>query len=80
MTSKKNIISLYRESLRLAFDWILDGDEYRKMAVAIRREFDRNKGEHNSGRIALLYNAGQYLLWKYRHPEPYHCIAFAYSP
>lgn len=73
LTSRQEVCGLYRRAIKLAFDWILDKDEYRKMVIAIRREFERNKTEQDPERIALLKRAGMYVLWKYRHPEPYVC-------
>lgn len=70
---KKEVCSLYRRCLRLAFDWISQRDNHRRMVVAIRRQFDQHREESNPERVELLKDATRYLLWNYRHPEPYIC-------
>ena len=68
-----NARTLYRKALRLTFDWIQDRDEHRRMCVAIRDQFDKYRGSKDG---ELMKRVASYLLWKYRHPEPYVCTAF----
>lgn len=70
---RRAICGLYRRSLRNAFDWILNRDYHRQWCVAIRRKFDQHREESDPQRIQELMKATEYLLWKYRHPEPYIC-------
>lgn len=67
------ICSLYRRSLKASLDWIVDRREWRKFALAIREQFDAQKGERDGGKVDNMVKATQLLLWKYRHPEPYKC-------
>lgn len=76
MTSSGNareVCGLYRKCLRLAFNWVSNRDAHRKLVVSIRHQFDKNRGEADSERAKLLLDATRYILWKYRHPEPYIC-------
>lgn len=73
MAHVREVCSLYRRSMRLAFDWISNADECRQMVLAVRRQFDANKLEQDGAKIAMLKEAARYLLWKNSHPEPYVC-------
>ncbi len=73
LTHRDEVCQLYRKCLRLAFDWISNRTAHRDFVLAVRRQFDLNKGEHDLDKVAQLKDATRYLLWKYRHPEPYIC-------
>lgn len=67
------VCSLYKKSLKLSHDWIFKRHKWRPFAIGIRQQFDAHRGESDPQRVELLIKATQYLLWKYRHPEPYLC-------
>lgn len=73
LTHKEQVCRLYRSALRLGFDWISDRPEERRFALAVRRQFDLYRSESDPQRVNLLMDAARYLLWEYRHPEPYKC-------
>lgn len=76
MNNSREVCTLYRRCLRLAFDWISNRDANRKFVISVRRQFDLNRSEEDSHRIQELKDAVKYLLWEYRHPEPYTCTNF----
>lgn len=69
----QEVCGLYRKCLRLSFDWIMDRKLQRGFAVAIRRQFDLRRHENDLAQKELFKDAVRYLLWEYRHPEPYVC-------
>lgn len=70
---KQRVCRLYKQSLKLAFDWYYDRRVYKRYAASIREQFEKYRGERNPGNVSLLLQATEYLLHKYRHPEPYKC-------
>lgn len=73
LTPKQEVCQLYRRCLRVTFDWVSQRDSHRRMCLAIRRQFDLHSQEADIHQQKLLKDACRYLLWDYRHPEPYIC-------
>jgi len=67
------VCRLYRRAVRLMGDWLLNRNMMRNYVLAIRKQFDLNRTETDPTKIELQMNAARYLLWKFRHPEPYVC-------
>lgn len=63
---RARITCLYRKALKLAFNWTGNRGRYRLLACAIRNQFDKS-----TDNLENSIKAGEYLLWKYRHGEPY---------
>ena len=57
----------------MSLDWLIDRGKWRSFALALRQEFDNNKGIEDEKRREQVLLAGQHLVYKYRHPEPYIC-------
>ncbi len=57
----------------MSLDWLIDRAKWRCFAVALRKEFDAHRLETDEQRKSDLLKAGQHILYKYRHPEPYVC-------
>lgn len=73
LSHREEVCRLYRKCLRLAFDWITNRKLHRDFVLGIRRQFDLHRDQRDPTQQALLKDAVRYLLWKYRHPEPYVC-------
>ena len=69
----KAVCQLYRRTLKMSMDWIIDRRKFRPFALALRAKFDENRSVSDERQKAMLLQAGQHLLYKYRHPEPYVC-------
>lgn len=67
------VCRLYRGALKMSLDWLVDRGKWRSFALALRQEFDANKSVQSEKEKEDLLLAGKYLLYKYRHPEPYIC-------
>lgn len=67
------VCRLYRGALKMSLDWLIDRGKWRSFAVALRQEFDSQKTIENAKAREDALLAGQHLLYKYRHPEPYIC-------
>lgn len=73
LTHSQEVCRLYRGALKMSLDWLIDRGKWRSFALALRQEFDANKSINGEREKAELLLAGKYLLYKYRHPEPYIC-------
>ena len=73
MEHSRAVCRLYRGTLKMSLDWLIDRAKWRSFAVALRAEFDAHRHENDPKRRAELLLAGQHILYKYRHPEPYVC-------
>jgi len=69
----KAVCRLYRRTLKMSMDWIIDRRKFRPFALAVRAKFDEHRGVTDEHQRTLLLQAGQHLLYEYRHPEPYIC-------
>jgi NADH dehydrogenase (ubiquinone) 1 beta subcomplex subunit 9 len=69
----KAVCRLYKQALKLSLDWLIDRRKHRAFALALRSKFDELRSVTDAHRQAQLLQAGQHLLYKYRHPEPYIC-------
>ena len=67
------VCRLYRGALKMSLDWLIDRGKWRSFALALRQEFDSQKSLEDPVKKAEALLAGQHLLYKYRHPEPYIC-------
>lgn len=67
------VCRLYRGALKMSLDWLIDRGKWRAFAVALRQEFDAQKSISDPKQREAALLAGQHLLYKYRHPEPYVC-------
>ena len=67
------VCRLYRGALKMSLDWLIDRGKWRSFALALRQEFDAQKSLRDPKEQAEALLAGQHLLYKYRHPEPYIC-------
>lgn len=67
------ICGLYRRSLKVSLDWIVDRGDWRRFAMAVRQQFDEHAKETSPTKVQSLIQSTQLLLWRYRHPEPYKC-------
>lgn len=72
---ERHVSRLYRQTLKLVFDWSWEHDRYRSMCMAVRKHFDehlngqrRRVDDVEQSKFALVVH---HLLWKYKHPEPY---------
>lgn len=76
MTMKEHaraVCRVYRGALKMSLDWLVDRGKYRAFACALRAQFEQHRAVTDPQRQAALLAAGQHLLYKYRHPEPYVC-------
>lgn len=67
------VCRLYRGALKMSLDWLIDRGKWRSFALSLRHEFDTQKSITDPKEQADALLAGQHLLYKYRHPEPYIC-------
>ncbi|KAK9452225.1 uncharacterized protein V1518DRAFT_436564 [Limtongia smithiae] len=66
-----HVASIYRRALRLSLNWTIRRDIWRQQALAIRAQFDANKGVTDPRIIRNLIVAGERELELNRHPDPY---------
>jgi NADH dehydrogenase (ubiquinone) 1 beta subcomplex subunit 9 len=75
MEHERYLGRLYKQMLKLSFDWSLEHWRYRSLCVAIRRQFDQHLAQQRQmespveqARFVLQMH---HLLNYYQHPEPY---------
>ncbi|KAI5950262.1 hypothetical protein KGF54_005219 [Candida jiufengensis] len=69
--NSKRIASLFRQSMRTAFDHSYKFDLYRKQVNNIRSQFDSNKQISDPSKLDSLVVATQKKLKEWKHPDPY---------
>jgi hypothetical protein len=62
---RKWVCSLYKQCLKMTRDWTHEYVEYRRLAVAIRAQFDEAKGFKEEREITLFMRSIEYILYKY---------------
>jgi len=72
-----HVCSLYRQSLRVSLSWSMKREIWYPLAYSIRDRFRGNMNETDPATISSLVQETEYLLKKYRHPDPYY---FPHSP
>ena len=70
---RAEVCRLYRRAIKLAKDWYINVECWRRKAVEIRHQFDMNKHVTDPYKIQQLIQATKKTLQYYRHPEPYIC-------
>lgn len=68
--NRKVVSALYRQSLRMAKNWINRRDLFRQKALEIRQQFDQNKNISDRHEAQRLIQSTQDLLKQYKHPDP----------
>ncbi|KAM0693936.1 hypothetical protein Q7P36_006060 [Cladosporium allicinum] len=71
MSTKPQILSLYRRSLKLALDWAVHRYIWRGQAMYIRGLFEANKHVTEPRQQRLIIEETESLLEKWKHPDPY---------
>ncbi|KAL1596109.1 hypothetical protein SLS59_008100 [Nothophoma quercina] len=71
MSSKKHVLSLYRQSLKLALDWSVHRYLWRGQAVYLRGLFEANRNVTEPRQQRALITETENLLEKWKHPDPY---------
>lgn len=66
---RRLVCSLYKRSLKLARDWNYDYSQYRRLALAIRRQFDEHRSEGDEHKATLFIRSVEYLLNRYAFPS-----------
>ncbi|KAJ9060683.1 hypothetical protein DSO57_1000239 [Entomophthora muscae] len=62
---------LYKRSLLLARDWIIDYRRWRVEAITIRQRFEANRMVQDPKRKRALLDKAEDELQKFAHPNPY---------
>lgn len=68
--NKKLVTSMYRQSLKLARNWISNRQLFRQKAVEIRHKFDQNAQIANPRQLARTLDQTRGYLYEFRHPDP----------
>ncbi|AOW03712.1 hypothetical protein B0I72DRAFT_138621 [Yarrowia lipolytica] len=68
--NKKLVTSMYRQSLKLARNWISNRQLFRQKAVEIRHKFDQNAQISNPRLLARTLDETRAHLYEFRHPDP----------
>ncbi|SAM04626.1 hypothetical protein [Absidia glauca] len=63
--------SLYKRSLKLSLDWIIQRDIWRQEALHIRHQFEQNRNVTNPVEIKALMLATEQKLLDWQHPDHY---------
>ncbi|BFZ60726.1 hypothetical protein YB2330_001776 [Saitoella coloradoensis] len=69
--NRSRVASLYRRSLKLSLDWVVDHGHWRRYAMLIREDFEANKNVTDPRRLADIFAETEAKLKEYRHPDPY---------
>ncbi|EGV63918.1 hypothetical protein PSN45_004003 [Yamadazyma tenuis] len=67
----QRISSLFRQSLRTAFDHSMKFDIYRQQTISIRKQFDANKHISNPQELEAAIASTKAKLAEWAHPDPY---------
>ncbi|KAL0059875.1 hypothetical protein AAF712_013357 [Marasmius tenuissimus] len=62
--------SLYKRYLTNALDWTVNRDLWRKEALLIRAEFERNRNIHDPRQLATILERAEAQLNHIKHPDP----------
>ncbi|KAG5358208.1 NADH dehydrogenase [ubiquinone] 1 beta subcomplex subunit 9 [Yarrowia sp. B02] len=68
--NKKLVSSMYRQSLKLARNWISNRQLFRQKAVEIRHKFDQNAQISNPKLLERALEDTRAHLYEFRHPDP----------
>ncbi|KLO14996.1 NDUFB9, NADH-ubiquinone oxidoreductase [Schizopora paradoxa] len=63
--------SLYKRCLKNSLDWTIRRDIWRRKALEIRAEFERNRNVHDPRALAVILEKAEAELAANRHPDPY---------
>ncbi|KAK6456338.1 NADH dehydrogenase I beta subcomplex 9 [Scheffersomyces xylosifermentans] len=69
--NSKRIASLFRQSLRTAFDSSLKFDAYRNETIKIRAQFEANKHISDANELERVVAKAKEKLAEWAHPDPY---------
>ncbi|KAG7097336.1 hypothetical protein E1B28_004693 [Marasmius oreades] len=62
--------SLYKRYLTNALDWTVNRDLWRKEALLIRAEFEKNRNVHDPRQLAIILERAEAELNHIKHPDP----------
>lgn len=68
---KRFVCGLYKQSLKTLQDWQHDYLTFRRYALRLRQHFDAHKHEQDERKVWLFLRSVEFLLNKFKHPEPY---------
>ena len=71
MSSRIQVLRLYRQSLKLALDWSVHRYLWRGQAVYLRGLFEANRHVTEPRQQRALIKETEALLSKWKHPDPY---------
>ncbi|BFZ54461.1 hypothetical protein PYCC9005_001498 [Savitreella phatthalungensis] len=69
--NRSRVASLYKRSLKLARDWLIHRDSWRRQAMLIRERFEQNRDVHDPRLLNDIFAKTEAELLKYKHPHPY---------
>ena len=69
--NRARVSSLYRRSLKLARDWLVQRDSWRRESINIRQRFESNRQVQNPRLLNDIFDRTEKELLNYRHPDPY---------
>ena len=69
--NRARVSSLYRRSLKLARDWLVQRDSWRRESMNIRQRFESNRQVQNPRLLNDIFDRTEKELLNYRHPDPY---------
>merc|ERR1711942_294487 len=78
LSHAQKVRKLYKDALRLVQSYYgANRISLRYESVLLRDKFDKNKDEMDMVKAKEMVNEGNYLIWKYQHPQPF---KYAHSP
>ena len=71
MSTKQQVLRLYRKSLKMTFDWYPLMSEFREKSFIVRQMFEENRNITSTQQIESLIKQTEDLLTEYRFHVPY---------
>lgn len=69
--NRSRVSSLYRRSLKLARDWLVQRESWRRESMNIRQRFEQNMAVQNPRLLGEIFDKTERELLNYKHPDPY---------
>ncbi|KAJ7098805.1 hypothetical protein B0H15DRAFT_771847 [Mycena belliarum] len=68
---RQYVQSLYKRTLKNSLDWTVCRHEWRRKAMQIRAEFERNRDVKDPRQLARVFEQAEARLAAWKHPDPY---------
>ncbi|KAJ3992513.1 hypothetical protein F5050DRAFT_1579419 [Lentinula boryana] len=70
---RRYVKSLYRRMLTDSLNWTIHRELWRRRALVIRAEFERNRNVHDPRELAVIFDKAEADLARNQHPDPVIC-------